>query len=419
MRKFESMDGQMLIGGVKASEIVKKYGSPVYVTDEDAVRSNYRAVFNAFDRCMPTRINYACKANTNLAILRILQQEGSSIDAVSIGEVEACLRAGFTPDRILYTGVNVSTPELRAVASLNVPINIDSLSELRRLAMIDPHLPISFRVNPEVGAGHHEKVVTGARSTKFGIPRDRIVEAYAEAVQLGFRPMGLHCHIGAGVQVVEPFVKATEALVSIVQSLERDLGLHLDFVDIGGGIGIPYHPEDHAMDLDLLARSITSLIKEGTSVKRIVLEPGRYIIADTTVLLTTVVDIKETPDRTFAGVDAGFNTLVRPAFYGSFHHVAVANKFDLPGEATYDVVGPICESGDHLAKERRLPRLGEGDIICVYDAGAYGFSMASNYNMRPLPREVLVHKGTANLIREGQSMEDLLRDQRIPSRLMI
>jgi diaminopimelate decarboxylase len=285
--------------------------------------------------------------------------------------------------------------------------------------MIDPNVPISIRVNPEVGAGHHEKVVTGARSTKFGIPKHRIVEAYAQAVQLGFRPRGLHCHIGAGVQVIEPFVKATEALVAIVQQIEAELGLRLDFVDIGGGIGIPYREEDHPMDLDLLAEAITSLIKDGTSAKRIVLEPGRYIIADSTILLTTVVDVKETPDRTFAGVDAGFNTLVRPAFYGSYHHVAVANKFGIPGEVTYDVVGPICESGDHLAKERSLPRVEEGDIIAVYDAGAYGFSMASNYNMRPLPREVLAHKGATNLIRERETVDDLLRLQRIPSRLLL
>jgi diaminopimelate decarboxylase len=288
-----------------------------------------------------------------------------------------------------------------------------------RLAQIGADRSISIRVNPEVGAGHHEKVVTGARSTKFGIPKDRIVEAYSRAVQLGFRPVGLHCHIGAGVQVIEPFVKATEALVTIVQEIEAKVGLRLEFIDIGGGIGIPYRPDDHPIDLDLLAETVTSVIKGGTSAKRVVLEPGRYIIADSTVLLTTVVDVKETPDRMFAGVDAGFNTLVRPAFYGSYHHVAVANKFGLPAEGTYDVVGPICETGDHLARGRQLPQVAEGDVICVYDAGAYGFSMASNYNMRPLPREVLVHKGTMNLIREQETVGDLLRHQRIPSRLLL
>jgi len=409
----------MLIGGAKAMDIAQEYGTPVYVTDEDAVRDNYRAIYGAFARRMPTRINYACKANANLAILRILEQEGSCIDAVSIGEVDACLRAGFSPERILYTGVNVASAELEALVNRGVPINIDSLSELERLAAISTDVPISFRMNPEVGAGHHEKVVTGARSTKFGVPKDRIVAAYTRALELGFRPIGLHAHIGAGVQVVEPFAQVTDVLVSVAQELESRLGLQLEFVDIGGGIGIPYRPEDHAMDLELLAEEVTRRIKNGTSARQVAVEPGRYIIADTTVLLTTVVDVKETPDRWFAGVDAGFNTLVRPAFYGSYHHVAVANKFGQPGERIYDVVGPICESGDHLARERSLPVVEEGDLIAVYDAGAYGFSMSSQYNMRPKCREVLVRRGTTNLIRERESIDDILRHDRIPARLLL
>ena len=419
MRKFKCADDQMLIGGVRAADIAEEYGTPVYVTDEDAVRENYRAVYGAFSRRMPTRINYACKANSNLAILRVLEQEGSCIDAVSIGEVETCLRAGFSPDRILYTGVNVSNHELAALVDRNITINIDSLSELERLADITSGAGISFRMNPEVGAGYHEKVVTGARSTKFGVPKDRIIDAYARAIQLGFRPIGLHAHIGAGVQVVEPFANVTDVLVSVAQELESKLGLQLKFIDIGGGIGIPYHPEESPMDLENLAKEVTSRIRSGTSVPQVIVEPGRYIIADTTVLLTTVVDLKDTPDKKFAGVDAGFNTLVRPAFYGSYHHVAVANKFSQPGELRYDVVGPICESGDHIARDRLLPKLEENDLIAVYDAGAYGFSMSSQYNMRPKCREVLVRKGRTNLIRERESIDDLIRHDRIPSRLML
>lgn len=419
MRQFECIEGQMVIGGIKASDIAERFGTPVYVTEERAVRENYRAVHAAFSKQMPVRINYACKANTNLAILRILEQEGSCIDAVSIGEVECCLRAGFSPDRIMYTGVNVSTSELGAVAKRGVPINIDSFSELERLSKITTDIPISIRVNPEVGAGHHEKVNTGAKSTKFGVPKARILEAYSEAQRLGFRPKGLHAHIGAGVQDITPFVQVTEVLVSIAQDLESKLGIDLEFIDIGGGIGIPYRPGDQPMDLNDMAAQVTKKIREGTHAKTLVLEPGRYIIADTTVLLTRVVDIKDTGEKTYAGVDAGFNTLVRPAFYGSFHNVAVANKFSTPGSVLYDVVGPICESGDHLAKERLLPQLDEGDIISVYDAGAYGFTMSSQYNMRPKCREVLVNNGTANLIRERESLDDLVRLDRIPSRLLI
>jgi diaminopimelate decarboxylase len=419
MRKFESVDDQMLIGGARAVDLAEEYGTPVYVTDEDAVRTNYRAVYGAFSRRMPTRINYACKANSNLAILRVLEQEGSCIDAVSIGEVEACMRAGFSSERILYTGVNVSNHELSALVNRNITINIDSLSELERLADITSGASVSFRMNPEVGAGHHEKVVTGARSTKFGVPKGRIIDAYSRAIELGFRPVGLHAHIGAGVQVAEPFANVTDVLVSVAQELESKLGLQLEFIDIGGGIGIPYRPEESPMDLDVLAEAVTSRIKNGTSVQQVIVEPGRYIIADTTVLLTTVVDLKETPDKMFAGVDAGFNTLVRPAFYGSYHHVAVANKFGRPGEMVYDVAGPICESGDHIARERLLPRLEEGDLLAVYDAGAYGFSMSSQYNMRPKCREVLVRQGRTNLIREKESIDDLLSHDRIPARLMI
>ncbi len=419
MRQFNCRDNHLVIGGVEAIEIVENFGTPVYVSDEEAIRSNFRAIHGAFNRRMPTRIHYACKANSNLAILRILEKEGSYIDAVSIGEVEACLRSGFSPPRILYTGVNVSNKELEAVAQRKVPINIDSFSELDRLGRLTKEIPISFRVNPEVGAGHHQHVVTGAKSTKFGIPKDSIFEAYSHALDAGFRPVGIHAHIGAGVQDPGPFVQVTKVLASIAQQLESKLGLQLQFLDIGGGIGIPYRPEDHPMDLEKLAEEVTAVVRDGTSIKTLALEPGRYIIADTTILLTSVNDVKSTPDKRFVGVDAGFNTLIRPSFYGSYHHAVVANKFLSPAELTYDIVGPICESGDFLAKDRSLPFVEEGDTIALYDAGAYGFSMSSQYNMRPKCAEVLVHNGSMSLIREPESIDDLMRHQRIPTRLMV
>jgi diaminopimelate decarboxylase len=419
MRKFDDDNGQMMIGKLKATELVEQFGSPLYVTDERAVRENYRNIRDAFKPYMPARVHFACKANSALAILRILHHEGSYIDAVSIGEVDACMRAGFPAEKILYTGVNVSTKELQQLVGRKVMINVDSLSELERLAGISTDVNISFRVNPQVGAGHHAHVVTGAKSTKFGVPKDLIVRAYDRALELGFVPFGLHAHIGAGVQEVGPFAEVTEVLVSIMNDIEHRLGLKLEVLDIGGGVGIPYRPEDKAMDLDAYAREVTSRIKGRCSAKTVAVEPGRYIIADTTVLLTTVVDIKDTGDKRFCGVDAGFNTLIRPAFYGSYHHVAVANKYQRPGEFTYDVVGPICESGDFIAKDRVLPKVEEGDVIAVYDTGAYGFTMASQYNMRGKPREVLVKDDTASLIREAETIDDLLRLERIPTRLMI
>jgi len=419
MREFGNDNGQMMIGGLKATEIAERFGTPCYVTDENAVRENFQRIKGAFKPYMPVRVHYACKANAALAILRILQQEGSHIDAVSIGEVDACLRAGFAPERILYTGVNVSNKELAQLVNRGVHINVDSFSELRRLAHISTEVPISLRVNPQVGAGHHAHVVTGAKTTKFGIPKDQILRAYDEALALGFMPFGLHAHIGAGVQEVTPFVQVTEVLVGMMNELEDKLGLKLEVLDLGGGIGIPYRPDDRPMDVDAYAREVTAHIKDKCSAKTVAIEPGRYIIADTTVLLTSVVDVKVTPEKNFAGVDAGFNTLLRPAFYGSYHHVAVANKFGRKVEKVYDVVGPICETGDFIAKERFLPLLEEGDVLAVYDAGAYGFTMSSNYNMRGRPREVLVKDHDAGLIREAESTDDLLRLERIPTRLMV
>jgi len=419
MRKFENDNGQLKIGGIRAIDLAERYGTPLYVTDENAVRENYRRIKDAFKPYMPVRVHFACKSNAALAILRVLQQEGSFIDAVSIGEVEACLRAGFPPERILFTGTSVSTNELAMVAGRKVPINIDSFSEMRRLADINTDIAVSFRVNPNVGAGHHAHVVTGAKSTKFGIPREEIVRAYDEALELGFIPFGLHAHIGAGVQEVAPFAQVTEVLVSIMNDIEKELSLKLKVLDIGGGVGIPYRPEDKPMDVDAYAMEVTGRIKGKCSAEIVAIEPGRYIIADTTVLLTSVVDVKENPDKRFAGVDAGFNTLIRPAFYGSYHHVAVANKFGAPGEVAYDVVGPICESGDFLAKDRLLPKLNEGDLLAVYDAGAYGFTMSSNYNMRPRCRELLVKDSHVSVIREAETLDDLLRLERIPTRLMV
>ena len=417
MRDFDSRDGMMLFGGIPVTEIAEEFGTPLYVTEESRLRENYRNIYNAFATHMDTEIHYACKANTNLSVLRILESEGSGIDAVSIGEVMTCLKAGFTPDRILYTGNNVSNDELKAVADLGVMINIDSPSEMERLAKIKGPVPVSFRITPGVGAGHSSKVVTGSKGSKFGIPLKDVLGTYLRAKELGLEPKGIQVHIGSGGQSVEPFTEVTEILIEQTNLL-KEKGIDLEFIDIGGGIGVPYRPNEPEMDVNELGRDLTEMILEDTDVKKIVLEPGRYIVCDTTVLLTRCVDVKDAGIKKYIGVDAGFNTLVRPAMYESYHHVEIGNKFGKACTAKYDVVGPICESGDHLAHDRALPDPEEGDIIVVYDAGAYGFSMSSSYNSRPLCREVLVNGGKAELIRDSERIEDLWRYQRIPERLL-
>ncbi|AIZ55991.1 diaminopimelate decarboxylase [Candidatus Methanoplasma termitum] len=417
MRNFESKNGVMMFGGIPVTDIAKEFGTPVYVTEEKRLRENYRNIYNAFSKHMDTRINYACKANTNLAILKILESEGCGIDAVSVGEVMTCLKAGFDPDKIMYTGVNVSNEELKAVTDMGVMINVDSASELERLAKINRSLPISFRITPDVGSGHSAKVVTGSKGSKFGIPKSQVIKTYLRAKELGFKIKGIHAHIGSGGLTVEPFVDVVEVLIEITNKL-KEKGIDLEFIDIGGGIGVPYHQNEPEMDINDLGATLTEMILEGTDVRTILLEPGRYIVCDSTVLLTKCVDVKDAGVKKYIGVDAGFNTLVRPAMYDSYHHVEIGNKFGKACTAKYDVVGPICESGDHLAHDRVLPDPDEGDIVVVYDAGAYGFSMSSNYNTRPLCREVLVNGGKAELIRESETVEEQWRHQRIPARLM-
>ena len=421
MRDFEGKDGVMQFGGMSAVDIAKEFGTPVYVTDEDIVRESYRKVYNAFSRFMETEIHYACKANTNLAILRILEEEGSHIDAVSIGEVMTCLKAGFTPDRIMYTGVNVSRDELRKVVETGCKINIDSEGELEKLADIlgdrRKGFPISFRITPGVASGHGAKVMTGGKGAKFGVPYDRVMDAYARAKELGFDIKGIHAHTGSGGHTVDPFIDVVEVLMDFANRLRDELDIRLEFIDFGGGIGVPYKPQEEETDVDDLGSTITDMILEETDVKKVCLEPGRYLVCDSTILLATCTDVKDAGTKKYVGTDIGFNTLIRPAFYDSYHHVALANKFNKACTAKYDVVGPICESGDYIAHDRILPDPQEGDILVVYNAGAYGFSMSSVYNSRPRCREVLVKDGKAELIRDAETMEDIWRHQKVPERL--
>ena len=418
MREFDGKDGVMMFGGMSAVDIADEFGTPVYVTDEKRLRENYRNIYNAFAKNMSTQVHYACKANTNLAILRILNQEGSHIDAVSIGEVLTCLKAGFPAKRIMYTGVNVSNNELKALLETGCRINVDSESELERLAKLTTNIPISFRITPGVASGHSAKVMTGNKGAKFGIPYDRVIDTYARAKELGFDVKGIHAHTGSGGSSTDPFVDVAEILIELTNKIKKNVGIDLEFIDIGGGIGVPYKPQEEEMDVEDLAVTITDLIKEGTNVKTVALEPGRYIVCDSTILLTRCVDVKDAGTKKYVGVDAGFNTLIRPAFYDSYHYVALANKFNRACTAKYDVVGPICESGDYIAHDRVLPDPEEGDIVAVYNTGAYGFSMSSSYNSRPRCREVLVNNGKAELIRDNEDMEDLWRHQIIPKRLM-
>jgi diaminopimelate decarboxylase len=351
-------------------------------------------------------------------VLKILETAGAHLDAVSPGEVFMALTSGFPPERILFTGTSVRNDELKFLADSNVTVNIDSLSQLDRLLKTKVPNVLSVRINPEIGAGHHEHCITAGKQSKFGLWEDDALKAYKTAKKKGVTRFGIHMHVGSGILDVEPFVLALEKLLSIAKKVHDKTKISFEFVDVGGGLGVPYKPEDEELDLALFSDKVLSLFKSRIEEYNLgepffCVEPGRYLVCDASVLLTAVNTVKETPFKKFVGVDAGFNTLVRPTMYGSYHQVLVANKVDAPEKETYDVVGPICESGDALAKDRRLPKIEEGDLLAVLNAGAYGFAMSSQYNARPRAAEVLVKNGTCTLVREREQLDDLVSGQRM------
>jgi diaminopimelate decarboxylase len=411
---LENRNGKLYVDGVSARELAAKFDTPLYVTSEKQIRENYNRLYKALIRnYKKVRIYYAAKANSNLSVLKILETEGSNLDAVSPGEVSMALKAGFSPERILFTGTSVRNDELKFLLDSNVTVNVDSLSQLGRLLSMEVPGLLSVRINPEIGAGHHSHVITAGKHSKFGVWEEDALEAYATAKKAGVERFGIHMHVGSGVLDVEPFILALEKLLSIAEKVHTQVGVEFEFIDMGGGLGVPYKPEDKELDLTLFSDKVLALFKRRIDEYRLgepffCVEPGRYIVCDTGALLTTVNTVKTTPFKKFVGVDAGFNTMIRPTLYGSYHHVLVADKIGFPEEETYDVVGPICESGDVLARDRRLPKIVEGDLLALLNAGAYGFAMSSQYNARPRPAEVLVRNDQYALVRKRETLEDLL-----------
>jgi len=416
---LEDRKGSLFFDGFSVKELVEKYDTPLYVLSEKRIRDNYNRLHNALiSNYKHLRVYYAAKANTNLTVLRILQSEGAYLDTVSPGEVFMGLSSGFTPDRILFTGTSVRNDELRFLAETNITVNVDSQSELDRLLKIAVPPVISVRVNPEVGAGHHRHCITAGPESKFGLWEEETIQAYAIAKRARVERFGIHMHIGSGILELEPYIAAVEKLLSIAKRVHDEVGIDFEFIDIGGGFGVPYKPEDKDLDLAEFSTKVVSMFKVkvkeyGLGKPFLCVEPGRYLVCDASILLTSVNTVKETPSKKFVGVDAGFNTLVRPTMYGSYHPIIVANKVVKADKETYDVVGPICESGDILAKDRQLPKIEEGDLLAVLNAGAYGFSMSSQYNSRPRAAEVMIRQGKAVVVRQREQLNDLTSSQRM------
>ncbi len=416
---LEERKGCLFFDGCSVKELAQKYDTPLYVVSEKRIRDNYNRIHDALIRNYKyLRVYYAAKANSNLTIMKILQSQGAYLDTVSPGEVYMGLISGYTPDRLMFTGTSVRNDELKFLADTNVTVNVDSQSELDRLLKVAVPPVLSVRINPEIVAGHHSHCITAGPDSKFGLWEEEAIQAYTIAKRARVERFGIQMHIGSGILEVEPYVLAVDKLLSIAKRVHDEVGIDFEFIDIGGGFGVPYRPEDKDFDLAEFASKVvapfkTKVAEYGLGKPFLCVEPGRYLVCDASILLTSVNTVKVTPAKKFVGVDAGFNTLVRPTMYGSYHPLLVANKLGAAEKETYDVVGPICESGDVLAKDRALPVVEEGDLLAVLNAGAYGFSMSSQYNARPRAAEVLIRQGKSFVIREREQLDNLTANQRV------
>ncbi|WFN36095.1 diaminopimelate decarboxylase [Methanomicrobium antiquum] len=410
-------EGHLYIGKHDCVSLAEEYGTPLYVTDEERLRSNFTRYDEALKKHYPdVQLLYAAKANGNLTIMKIFASLGAGADVFSSGELHMALLAGMPPEKLLFNGSSKTREDLSLAVEKGVKVSLDSFDELRQLNEIAGEagkiVEVSFRINPAIDVPTHPKIATGLATSKFGIKADQIVDAYRAAMECpNVVPVGMHCHIGSQILDVEPFAKAAEIMVRVAGEI-TDLGVRLSFIDIGGGLGIPYnHETEVAPTPQEYADAVVPVFLKGIQklgIKpQLWVEPGRNLVGDTTVLLSKVNSVK-TSHKKFVNIDAGFNLLLRPAMYDSYHEVIVANKADMERDTEYTVTGPICETGDIIAADRKLPRTEDGDIVAILDTGAYGYSMASQYNCRPRCPEVMVFGERSGIMRRGESVIDIL-----------
>ncbi|PYN61684.1 MAG: diaminopimelate decarboxylase [Candidatus Rokuibacteriota bacterium] len=385
-------------------------GTPAYVYSKAALLEGYRAYDRAFAE-VPHIVCYSVKANSNLAVLGVLGKAGAGADIVSGGELFRALRAGIPTDRIIFSGVGKTPDEMRAALEVGILLfNVESLSELRALDAVARELgvkaPVALRVNPDVNPQTHAYIATGLRTSKFGIPYDQALEAYEEAAGLkGVEVVGADMHIGSQLTKAAPFADAVARIASLVKTL-RERAIEIRLVDVGGGLGIRYRAETPPTHQEYATVLLPALRELGVTV---LLEPGRSIVGNAGLLLTRVLYRKDTGEKKFVIIDAAMNDLIRPPLYDAYHEIRPVNEARLGGPVeTVDVVGPVCESGDFVAKDRELAQAQEGDLLAIMSAGAYGFAMSSNYNTRPRAVEVLVDGDSYTIVRRRETYEDLV-----------
>lgn len=397
----------LLDGGIDPLQLVARYGSPLYIYETAIMERQYRRMIDAFS--VPRlRIHYACKALTNINVLRFFHSLGAGLDTVSIEEVKLGLLAGFQPQDILYTPNCVSIEEIDEAARLGVRINIDNISSLEQFSHIHPEVPVCLRINPHIMAGGNSKISVGHIDSKFGISIHQLPHLLKVIDATGIKVEGLHMHTGSDILETEVFLQAAEILFSSAMQFDD-----LDYLDFGSGFKVPYKPGGIETDLEELGRELSDRFRSfcldyGKDLT-LVFEPGKYLVSEAGSFLVRVNVLKTTPSTLFAGIDSGLNHLIRPMFYNAHHEIVNVSR-PTAKPRVYTVVGYICET-DTFGVNRKLGEVQEGDILCLQNAGAYCFSMSSNYNSRLRPAEVLIHQGRDYLIRERETLDDLLRNQ--------
>ena len=391
-------------------DLVNKYGSPLYVYDTDIIASQYRRITDAFEKVEELQLNYAVKALSNINILRFFKNLGAGLDTVSIQEVNLALSVGVDPKKIIYTPNGVSLEEIENVAKKGVQINIDNLSILELFGQKHPEIPVCIRINPHIMAGGNSKISVGHIDSKFGISVHQVPHIKRVVENTGMHVNGIHMHTGSDILDIDTFLRATEILFDVAKKFKT-----IDFIDFGSGFKVPYKEGDVSTDIEQLGLQLTerfnSFCKDFGKKVTLMFEPGKFLVSKAGNFLAKVNVVKQTTSTVFAGIDSGFNHLIRPMMYDSYHHITNISNPD-GRDRYYSVVGYICET-DTFGSNRRISEISEGDILCFENAGAYCFSMASNYNSRYRPAEVMIYNNDDYLIRERETFEDLIKNQKI------
>lgn len=409
-------DGKLFCEDYQISKLADKVGTPFYLYSQETLLSNYRRIKKAFSKASPL-IAYSVKANSNLSILKLFAKEGSGFDIVSGGELHRVIKAGGNPGKVIYAGVGKSVEELQlAIKSKIMMLNLESVAEASVLSEIaksmKSRIRVALRINPDVEAHTHEYITTGKKENKFGVSyksAPEIIKKIAALPNIEF--VGLHVHVGSQILNLGDHVRGVKRLITLINEL-RALGIEIRTVNIGGGYGIAYQEREKAMNVEKVAEKIIPIIRKTGC--RLILEPGRFIVGPAGALITRVIYVKKGDEKDFAIVDAGMNDLIRPALYKAYHRIITVNKPKGARKREYDIVGPICESSDFFGKNRMITPLSDGDLIAIGEAGAYGFVMASNYNTRRRPPEVLINGKDYYIIKKRERYNDLLRGEQFP-----